>query len=339
MSIIHQLNTALQEDSFSASDVPKQFRVAIEVFGKYGTKNKYGRHAVQLARGELKGVKGISGGKDIILSFFGSGRDTLLVMPGPQLIRMNKISRIMYKNPHYLLQDDCAALKRIYDNRSTAACLRRVMDNFHGEANKRFPMVYPSKGYMSVGQSVEYAFSLRGNSEMRVDNLRDAVRWVKTGLKRVVKEEKGREFGNYRNYQEILDGLGDNDWKSLFEFGLRETGRVYKSEAEWVLKESTLKIPTGSRLYVVSHKYKPDVEKAYQQWIEAGSPSSERGLPPGSEARMMMFGMKHSWFYRHRVETTIKRLGLNRKYKLVRVTQERLDQLKKQVWSARGSGD
>jgi hypothetical protein len=334
MSLIHNINAALQEDSYTSSDVPVNFRVALEVFGK-SAKNKQGRHAVQLARGELKGVQGISSGKEIIMSFFGGGRDTLLVMPGKKLVQMNKITRIMYDNPHYLLQDDCTALKRIYDLKSTNECLGQVMNAFHQEAHRRFPQVYPgSQGEAAVGQDVSLA---NGNAgESKVNNLRDFVKWIIRGLKLHIEKEKVRKFGRPRPeyYQKILDAISPSDWRSLAEVGLREIGRVYSGEAEWVLKDSTLRIPPGSKMFITNERYSADVEKYYQEWVKLGAPKDSEELSD-RDVHKYHFTNYRRWEERYRKERLVKRLGLARKYKLVYVTPERLKQLKGEVWKRR----
>jgi hypothetical protein len=57
----------------------------------------------QLKSMKVKGLKGISSDSDIQFQFLGVARDAMLQIPSKDLLEQNKITRIMYDNPHYLV--------------------------------------------------------------------------------------------------------------------------------------------------------------------------------------------------------------------------------------------
>lgn len=94
------------ERSFSEVDIPNNFYIVSE----------YDRNITleSLKKHSLEELKGISDSGLIILDFMGVARNIILKMPGDKVVKENKLSRIMYDNPHYLVSNNLEALARIW---------------------------------------------------------------------------------------------------------------------------------------------------------------------------------------------------------------------------------
>jgi hypothetical protein len=105
--------------SLTASDksrvVPKKFFVVMP----FGSDEYSAKPTKNIASGVLDGVLGISDKAEIIMMWYGLARDAILAMDGPELVRLNNLSRIQYDNPEYLVSNGMAALYRIFDKERT----------------------------------------------------------------------------------------------------------------------------------------------------------------------------------------------------------------------------
>lgn len=90
--------------------IPKRFFV-VTPFGAHSSEAKA---VTDISKGVLRGVKGISDKAEIIMQWFGVARDAVLAMDGPELVRLNKLSRVQYDNPDYLVSNGLDALYRIF---------------------------------------------------------------------------------------------------------------------------------------------------------------------------------------------------------------------------------
>ena len=105
--------------SLTASDksrvVPKKFFVVMP----FGSAEYSAKPTKDIAAGVLDGVLGISDKAEIIMMWYGLARDAILAMDGPELVRLNNLSRIQYDNPEYLVSNGMSALYRIFDKERT----------------------------------------------------------------------------------------------------------------------------------------------------------------------------------------------------------------------------
>ncbi len=93
------------EASYTPADVPTYFYCVCRL------------NLPQLENGMLYGLDGISSDPYIIDQLLGEeGRSVILVIPSKELLEINKLTRIMYDNPNYLLSNDADAFDRIRDN-------------------------------------------------------------------------------------------------------------------------------------------------------------------------------------------------------------------------------
>lgn len=105
--------------SLTASDksrvVPKKFFVVMP----FGSEEYSAKPTRDIAAGVLDGVLGISDKAEIIMQWYGMARDAILAMDGPELVRLNSLSRIQYDNPEYLVSKGLAALYRLFAKQRT----------------------------------------------------------------------------------------------------------------------------------------------------------------------------------------------------------------------------
>jgi hypothetical protein len=326
MSVVHDINAALQEDSYSSADVPKFFRVALEVFSEAPMIRD---RVEQLIKGELSGVRGISANKEIILDFFGDGyRDVLLVMPGAETIKLNKLTRIMYDNPHYLLQNNCAALLRIEDGGhfNQSRMVSTLLDKFvHG-----FKLFSRKAVDLELVQWVAES-APRPN---RINTVKDAAVWLQKAMQYVAKSREAKVIEGVDNLKELTL----NDYKKIVVLGLSSVSASYRQEGEWLIKGDSLKIPRGSRLYMIkqwSFDGKPKVVAAYRKWIEDGEP--RKATNPLLMSRGIFRSGLMSWLGIFRSVRKMEKYAeeLKRRYKVVFVSPARLSELKGSVHSKR----
>ena len=104
--------------------IPKKFYVAMP----FDANPEYrDHHLLQgIANGVLEGIRGISETAEIIMQWYGIARDAVLVMDGPELVKLNNLSRVQYHNPEYFLSNNMAALRRILDSKDDKYYPRHV---------------------------------------------------------------------------------------------------------------------------------------------------------------------------------------------------------------------
>jgi len=232
-----KLINIINELSYRVENIPKLFRVVLTL-----------EDAVKdLKKQELNGVTGISDTKEIVMSFLGVARDTVLIMPAKETEKMNKLSRIMYDNPHYLLQDNMYALMRIWDRtpRSMDGVIFNIFEYvvaYWKESHNHEELVYPAQ-YFAWWQALANVYYEKAK---KINNIDDLTKWaIKTTKNELVKE--------YRHYAEEIAKLSYKEMRDSIWNGLLRVKKIYGSEGEWVIKDKILKIPNGSTLLVLKY--------------------------------------------------------------------------------------
>jgi hypothetical protein len=247
---------ALEERSYAAGDIPKEFRLVFST-DKYAEKN-HGA-LTSLAKGELHGVTGISDTAHIEISFLGIARDSVLLMPGAETVKLNKLTRIMYDNPLYMVSNNAAALRRIWNKREneTSAVVGMLLEYMVSalKATKKHPELARQLSWGGAGPLWQISQSFKGSFKdmpQLVKRLRDAVTAAK-------KKSQGAYEVAY-----ALSGWTNATWYKWLKAAIRLVRFTYGHEGEWMLKGDTLKIPRGSKLRLLS-VWSPD-EPEYQDY-------------------------------------------------------------------------
>lgn len=256
----------LSAKSYSEADIPKKFWLVFRLpFGDVMDERQAQREhdlLQQLERGRLKGVKGISATREIILNFMGVGRNALLVMDGPALVRQNKLSRLMYDNPHYLLSNNMAVIYRLFQqNPKDKWAGSQVIQNI-GEYLKRAAKEHAElRGIMEYYGSASRCGYYYEKNPKQINNLKDLTDFFYTALTTV-----HEEFHNNK----LKEKLTKIDLNKYLVAALGTVAEVYGDEAEWIIKNDELVVPDNSHLIISVHKKWLALLEEYQAHMRSG---------------------------------------------------------------------
>lgn len=245
--------TLLAERSFDESNIPPYFRVVFPISrSEYGPQGTVG----QLIAHQLDGVRGISDTGQITWQYLtpGSFRNAMLMMPGPKTVALNKLTRVMYDNPHYLISKNCAALQRIWQRSSGEECQQNLFDGAVRTLSSMktglpvwAPYLVAAAQYSNPDWKLRKACT--GKSWNTVKEL--ATLW-QPGIKAWV-EDTGKSKAN-----EFISKMTIQDWMQVIELGCKAAKATYGDEGEWIVKDKVLRVPKGSRLTLVTPQVIPD---------------------------------------------------------------------------------
>lgn len=245
----------ITEMSYGPKDIPKSFYVAFDPE----------KALPHLMKGRMPGLKGISGSGEIEFDFFGVARDAMLVMPGKDVVRDNKLSRIMYDNPHYLIANDLEALHRIW-NKEASRDRQQVFFSLFGyieqavglrsKSDKKFAALYHDMqyyGYKNMSYDAEKKMG-------KIKNIHDLARKIH----RMTEKEFTKKIGIHKS---VEYGVKEKEYYKIVWDALLRIGQTYGGEAEWVTKSDTFIIPKGSELHIIFPSLSPEVERL-ARWMK-----------------------------------------------------------------------
>ena len=266
--------------SFSLKDIPTTFWVVLDLgINNLGSNPSFFDRAITgLEAGALDGVRGISDNGQIVRQF--GYRGAILRMPGASVVEANHLSRVMYGNPAYLTSKNLLALFRIWDREPDTKLGRSgVMQNFADAVRKA--LVQDSIN-ATAGHDLNYysaeseAGRAWGSNPVELSSPEALSRWLFVEFSR----SWGLSFTKPINFTQ-------EDIKEAVSKALYRIGQVYQDEGEWVLKDSTLRIPPDSTLVVALDsltKYKKDL--AWWDTLTPEQQAYEQSRPT------------QSWFYK-----------------------------------------
>jgi hypothetical protein len=312
MRISEQLDWALFliERSYGPGDVPGVFWLVTDIDDINEDQVK------QLATGVLKGVKGISGDREIVRQFLGVARNAMLVMPGKDVVKLNKVTRVLYEKPEYLVSNNLAALYRIWQKDPESGLGRDgLMMNFM-DYFRAFLMKEPAASPLgNIGHAInfghlrrmKYAQMFRGQNP-RINTVKDLAVWVRNASIELA-QEKGE-----RQYLDLLKKIPVKDFYRVALRTLKKIGDMYKSEGEWIIKGDVFKVPKNSRLLVLRHEsVTPEIIKKHKE-----------GELPTDWADMVLSGYNFDKATL-RAMNLIEKYGLDKKYKLRYVPEKKFN--------------
>lgn len=270
---------SLTEKSFTEKDVPKFYYLAIN-FGTYN-EDRMNQTVRQLMNGELIGVKGISSASlKNMLKNWGNMREMLIVLPAKEFLQINKVSRVLYDNPDYLVQKGMYVLRRLFNDLGNRTNIFTKMQDYVLRKMK-------DSGNGNLAESIRYNGLINGFDHWVNDQ--GVIQYINT-IKDIV-----TYFMKYLKYTEEHDFISTpvkattkEQWYDYFKQGITLMGQLYKDEDEWVLKTDSLKIPPTSKLIIVEpERHKEHIKKSqsedpierffankenikeYERWLEA----------------------------------------------------------------------
>lgn len=231
--------------SFGPDDIPKNFWVVLDIrLGFYsGSEDEHFRKVFEELRSQtLTGIRGVSETGQIVRQF--GYRGAILRMPGAAVVAENKMSRVMYGNPHYLLSKNMQALYRLFSkdpgDKWGRDGLMHVLADYVMQALRRDNINTHAFSDLQYYAAFQVAGREFANETREINNIHELASWI------------FQEFT--RSWHERYTGptapftLGDIE--AACDSALAWIGQVYADEGEWMLKGDTLKIPQGSTLII-----------------------------------------------------------------------------------------
>lgn len=194
---------------------PKKFYVVIPFSDEYGKKEM-----ADLSNGVLDGVLGISEKHQIIMQWYGIVRDAILVMDADKLTKVNKLSRVQYDNPEYLVSNGMAALYRIFDKKRDSGGGRGLAGNLIDHM-----LIGIKTGKKPGGDILSEAKDLAGSIEKHAEALRRSLKALpfdKYDLRQAVESVTGRRMDE--SDIEDFAGFSGRAVKNLTEFSTSYDG-------------------------------------------------------------------------------------------------------------------
>lgn len=236
--------TVIPAKSFDESHIPRDFRLLFHF-----PNERIPDLVQQLAHGELKGVQGITdAGAVLQLRMLGQNRNAMLIMPGADVVALNKLSRISYNNPEYLMSKDMAAAQRLLGSRhDKESTIRKILYKVEETKNQQV------RSWLNFWRQLD-VFPSNALAAKTLNSVADfAKAWLeesKAAVQRKIESNKAwsSEEDLKKRYQPLLEL---DNYVQASKAGLLGLGKAFVWEGEWLVKDGALKIPKGSRLVVL----------------------------------------------------------------------------------------
>jgi hypothetical protein len=246
-----------QSRSFTEADIPSHFFMVFTLRSHGGE-----RVLNQIRQGHLEGVKGISDTNEILGRFLKGERNAFLKMHGPDVVRENALTRVLYDNIHYLVQSDMRAMQRIWDRTP----YHIIEDLLGGKHIQKVMVKSGNPSLRALGFLIEeHLYDIKHDIASLypdgIRSLRDLGQWFYRALAKVSTSKGLRDFAP------LLSQLRPSDLEASLAQPLLAIASEFQPEGEWILKGTGLTIPKGSQLYV---SMPMESWEPYQQWVRAG---------------------------------------------------------------------
>jgi len=344
-AIAQKLGTSesLQERSFVLGDIPKNFRVVFDL----GTSAEYGDAKAwkALALGRFDDIRGISDTGLIEPQFLGVARNAVMVMPGKAFASTNKVTRILYDNPNYMLSKDAWALRRIFQastyNREQAIqhAFRNLLEYMFArmkKAGKHVDVVYAAEYRVVWGKMAD----LIAGSGQLIDGVNSTIKILRTTIGKMDKYLPAV-------VRDKMLGWPTQEWAHWIDAAIKFIASTYKSEGEWVVKGDSLHIPPGSTLRVLVGGEKDIPDAVWQRYVRlfgysGKKPESQLDLPkedrvPASHPASF-WGWEYALAERGYLLGRLKDLGITKKYRVEFVHSREFKAAQQKWWATRERG-
>lgn len=215
----------ISESSYQPYHVPENFYIAINI-----------EHAIDgLKKGMFIGLRGISDSGAIAIEHLGAGTDAILVMPGQDVIELNKLTRIMYDNPDYMVSNDFRSLRRLFNKeKSFSSLMVNIEDYIAKEAGDKHLSNYIRNTKPSTVYKIEDEYN---KTDKNFRNAKQFYEWLYKQYVKII-GNKFTEILSKEIFMEIMDRA------------LRRMGKLYSDEGEWMTKSDAFKIPRNSEIII-----------------------------------------------------------------------------------------
>lgn len=210
----------------------------------------------QLLQGELEGIRGISSSGWVVTNFLVRGRDSVLLMPQKEVIRLNKLERFQYDNPEFWMRDDMVRLKRLSGDMGEESMWGYLRDSIGLTGIKRTDTPY------------YYAFSITNMPRPKVNSVRELATEVLRNLKAqdgpdTIGDPDPADIARFKQWQSELNVGEVSEWVRR---AILDRAAVFKKEDEWAVEDSHLKVPRGSTVFLKPEisRFEPKLSSRYQ---------------------------------------------------------------------------
>lgn len=279
-----------------------------------------------LLSGELEGVKGISDNNRILMHWLGMGRNSVLVMKASEVRQENpNISKIWYDNPKQLTDNNLALLRRIFNADEAPRGNGRILSNLWRRAYQNLlqngdKILSRLGGLMRDGYIPTYdVFADYEEGKTTIDSPEDLAAFFKRGVDEIASQKDSEVW------QAIL-GIDKSTWESIVKQAITDSVHTYSSEGEWVVTDSSFKVPEGSKLLVAVHTTLDQFPEEAQEMLKRGQePKLGIEIPPEVWTRNMSLSLN--------TILSVYQTGLSEKYdvRFIDLNKFKKIQLKLQV--------
>lgn len=276
-----------------ADRIPATFRVVISLY-------KTEEAAQQLANRQLEGVVGISSSGTIGLQWLGVARDAMLAMPGPATIELNNISAVRYQDPDYLMQNNMAALYRIFNQTGPERVLSNIFQYATAVAKQSNDKEFGQFAYFSEWCAFwqKLAYHAEKNP-ININSVEELANWTAENAPLVAE-----------GYNSDAATMSPERWEHLLRGALRKVSDVYSDEGEWIVEDGILNIPPGSVLYIMTYDVPAEI---MQQWNSSD---------PADKERLRYSGWYGTIERMEELQNIVKSYGLDRMYRIRWVSEQ-----------------
>lgn len=206
----------LIEMSFTDVDIPRYFYIVLHMSDKT---------LKELEDMKITGVRGISGNGRITVRFLPK-MDAYLIMDAKKVVDANRLSRVLYDNPEYLMSNDFKAFLRLIEFNSVIRAVGVIL-----------LYLLPEYGLANGSSTID---SVRSNMLASNKKLDSPIRFANA-----FKSAIGR---NDLDASQVATRVAEV---------VMGRAKVFRGEREWILKSNSLVIPQGSKLVLRDDKVYP----------------------------------------------------------------------------------
>jgi len=219
----------LEEGSFLPADIPEFFYCAAIL------KPENEQNIMQFVNRKLNGIQGITESKKVASDFIGeSSRNVLLVMNGAATVSQNRLSKILYKNPDYLVSQhlkiaDRITANKLYTDMTFVSVMKELLFYLHAKiATKHLAL--------QLENDIPILIKNFRQAKGKFDDIKSLARWILTNWQKLHPET---ELEKLLPYEKII---------AFFSKMLKSDMNAFLHEKEWIVKDKVLNIPQKSLL-------------------------------------------------------------------------------------------
>ncbi len=148
----------LYEMSYNEADIPPYFYVVARL------------NLPELVQGRLVGLQGLSSSKGVFQGHVGYPKVVPMKIPSGDLLKLNRLTRILYDNPNYLVSKNLEPLDRV-SYMQINSFLRRVLRYIHGAEYLNLAGFVQDrlKNYNNSGQLAKQIVKILAKRNMKTD--------------------------------------------------------------------------------------------------------------------------------------------------------------------------